>query len=66
MERPDETEEKKKRIRDEINSLGQRADELERILPNLDSQEKRKAEQRITLFRLEADRLSERIRKATD
>jgi hypothetical protein len=59
----DQAEETKKRLREEIDALGQRADELERILANLDAEAKRKAEQDIDLYRLEANRLSERIRE---
>ena len=52
-----------KRIREEINEISQRADALERILPNIiDPEEKRKLEQLIESYRLHANRLSEHIR----
>lgn len=66
MKPSDKAEEKKRRIRDEIMCLGQRVDELERILPNFGSEEKQKAKKRITLYRLQADRLSDRIREESD
>ena len=62
MKPSDTAEEKRKRIRDEISSLGQRADELERILPNLDPEGTRAAQLQINFYRLHANRLSERIR----
>jgi hypothetical protein len=47
---------------DEIKQLRERADALERILPNLaDAEAKRKAEQLIELYRLHAEKLSEHI-----
>jgi hypothetical protein len=51
------------RIREEIKAANERADSLERILPNIpDDETKRKIELVIQSYRLHANRLSEHIR----
>jgi len=55
----------KEQIRQKIKEIGDQADILARILPDItNSEEKRKIEQVIEAYRLEANRLSERIRDA--
>jgi len=51
------------RIREEIKAANEKADSLERILPNIpDDETKRKVEMVIQSYRLHAGRLTEHIR----